>query len=421
MRVFAFALSLLLGASVVQAQTTKGTLQSDVTTSFPDNTTGLITPLALRTWLNEALLSWQQAPRVRTNATTSDTIAIADYGNLVIEGNASPVAVTVPQATGSFLTFNFYISNSGAGLVTLTPVAGNICGPAGCAGTYALAQGQTVQLISDTSNWRVAGGGLTSAAALGANLPVIGTGTGLASGTRSGTTTAFATVSGPLTNGRCVAIDASGNLVDSGASCANAPAVTLRGNPTAGSAAAVDFTINGLTALASPDANLDYLPVWDHTAGTFKKINPGTIAASATSGVSSLGGQTGAITCGNSLLCSGGSISAYNSLPVTTPESCGGGTGVADNLVAFQCMATFCNAQGACRIELVKNGVYTFAVANITGTNVSAFSLTTATTVIFNGNGAKLTTPNLYTGSAGWRGRSHAVRVCHHGCEVRTD
>lgn len=52
------------------------------------------------------------------------------------------------------------------------------------------------------------------------NLPVIGgTPGGLAQGTRSGNTTEFGTVTGSLTNGHCVSIDASGNLIDAGGAC----------------------------------------------------------------------------------------------------------------------------------------------------------------------------------------------------------
>jgi len=62
---------------------------------------------------------------------------------------------------------------------------------------------------------------IASSGALTANLPVIGGGAGVAPtvGTRSGNTTSFATTSGTLTNGNCVKIDASGNLVDNAAAC----------------------------------------------------------------------------------------------------------------------------------------------------------------------------------------------------------
>jgi len=62
---------------------------------------------------------------------------------------------------------------------------------------------------------------LASSGALTANAPVIGGGAGGAPtvGSRSGNTTTFATTSGVLTSGHCTQIDASGNIVDSGAAC----------------------------------------------------------------------------------------------------------------------------------------------------------------------------------------------------------
>lgn len=64
-------------------------------------------------------------------------------------------------------------------------------------------------------------GVIASSSALTANLPVIGGGAGAtpSSGARSGNTTTYGTTSGALTNGHCVQIDPSGNLVDAGGAC----------------------------------------------------------------------------------------------------------------------------------------------------------------------------------------------------------
>ena len=51
------------------------------------------------------------------------------------------------------------------------------------------------------------------------NLPIANGGTGLTSFSRSGNTTVFGTTNGSLTNGHCVSIDSSGNLVDAGGAC----------------------------------------------------------------------------------------------------------------------------------------------------------------------------------------------------------
>ncbi len=64
-------------------------------------------------------------------------------------------------------------------------------------------------------------GVMTSSGALTANMPVIGGGAAavVGVGTVSGNTTKFATMSGSITSGNCVKVDASGNLVDFGGAC----------------------------------------------------------------------------------------------------------------------------------------------------------------------------------------------------------
>lgn len=87
------------------------------------------------------------------------------------------------------------------------------------------------------------------------------------------------------------------NLVGNSA-LTQSPGVTIKGNPTNATANVSDFTINGLIASTNPDAANDYLIIWDHTAGTLKKINPTTIAGSNIAGVSSIASNTGAFTLG---------------------------------------------------------------------------------------------------------------------------
>lgn len=81
---------------------------------------------------------------------TTDTILPADCGNRVTESNASPVAVTVPVANGSFTNGYFTeVVNLGAGLVTITPTASTIDGAA----SLTLTQFQSVVIVSDGSNY----------------------------------------------------------------------------------------------------------------------------------------------------------------------------------------------------------------------------------------------------------------------------
>lgn len=62
--------------------------------------------------------------------------------------------------------------------------------------------------------------GGTGATTFASGAPLIGAGTGaISTGTKSGSTSIFATTNGTLTSGDCVSIDVSGNLVDAGAAC----------------------------------------------------------------------------------------------------------------------------------------------------------------------------------------------------------
>lgn len=90
---------------------------------------------------------------------------------------------------------------------------------------------------------------------------------------------------------------------------AQAGAATLIGNATAGTANATAFTIQGLTNITTPNATLDLIPIYNHTSGTIQYTNASQITSAVGSGVTSLGGLTGVITCGSGVTCAGGSIS----------------------------------------------------------------------------------------------------------------
>src|SRR5438874_1439513 len=77
---------------------------------------------------------------------------------------------------------------------------------------------------SATDTWTAigTGSGVTPDATLTASLPLIGAGTTHATvGTRSGNTTKYVTTTGTLTSGDCVKIDASGNFIANGSTCAS--------------------------------------------------------------------------------------------------------------------------------------------------------------------------------------------------------
>jgi hypothetical protein len=74
-----------------------------------------------------------------------------------------------------------------------------------------------------------------------------------------------------------------------------AGAATFLGNPTASGATPTYFTLQSLTARGAPDATNDKIPILDNATGTLKWVSPGLVAASGSSGVSSLDSVTGAI------------------------------------------------------------------------------------------------------------------------------
>ncbi len=98
-------------------------------------------------------------------------------------------------------------------------------------------------------------------------------------GNGSGVATAVVP-SGDLTMTNAGAFSIAANAVTN-AKLAQAAAVTLKGNPTNATADVQDFTISGLTDIGSPNTTLDFLLIWDHTAGTLKKVTPSAVTGGA--------------------------------------------------------------------------------------------------------------------------------------------
>lgn len=154
-RILSILLSALLALSPAYAQQTKSQLNTEVSTNYPDNTTGAITPAILRSTTNDIIASFQQAPTVNAQVSTTYTVQLSDYGKLVTFTNTNPIAVTLPQATGAFSTFNFYVLNKGAGTVTITPTTSTINGAA----SYAVPQNSNAIIVSDGTNYQVVAAG----------------------------------------------------------------------------------------------------------------------------------------------------------------------------------------------------------------------------------------------------------------------
>lgn len=203
-RLIAAALIAFAAAIPARAQFTKSTLSTQIGTQFPDNSTGAITPATTRTWLNGLVNSFQQFPAVNPQAGTTYAFVIGDYGQLVTFNNAAPVAVTLPQAAGTFSIWNSYVANLGAGVVTITPATSTING----ASTLVLSQGQSAWIVADGTNYQVfRGNSLPFSGTAGALLCYTNTTTIGSSFTATGNGVIFANGSG---NGTCPGYTASG-------------------------------------------------------------------------------------------------------------------------------------------------------------------------------------------------------------------
>jgi hypothetical protein len=81
---------------------------------------------------------------------TTYTVVAGDEGKIVSLANGSSVAVTLPQATGSFTTgWSVTLVNIGAGTVTITPTTSTIDGLS----SVALLQYQSITVVSDGTNY----------------------------------------------------------------------------------------------------------------------------------------------------------------------------------------------------------------------------------------------------------------------------
>jgi hypothetical protein len=224
---------LLLLAAPAHAQQNKVAMTATIASCFPTQSVGAITPASVVTCLTTLINSYQQATQVRTVTGTTDTLATTDYGNLIRYSSASPVAVTLSQATGTFGTFNFFATNNGTAAATITPATSTIGGSS----SLTLAPGQSAFIVSDGVNWDTwqtaqvasnttlglaqcdgvtvicsAGGVLTAIAATGASI-TIGT-TTITSGTNGN---CLNVTTGKLGQQSCASLTASDQTVSGGA------------------------------------------------------------------------------------------------------------------------------------------------------------------------------------------------------------
>lgn len=165
-KLLAAALALFALCAPASAQNSKATMTTEINTNFSDNTIGSITPAIARTTYTDMVNSYQQATAIRSVALTTDTIVLADYGHWVQYNNSSAIAVTLPQAAGSFVAFNFWAKNNGSGAVTITPAVSTING----ATSLVLQKNQTAWIVSDGTNWQILPSNNTVSASTPANI-----------------------------------------------------------------------------------------------------------------------------------------------------------------------------------------------------------------------------------------------------------
>jgi len=162
-------------------------------------------------WLRVA----QDLVAVNAQTGTTYTLLASDRSKLVTLSNASPVAVTIPVATGAGFPAGFItkIQNIGAGTATLTPTTSTINGAA----SLALLQNQSIDLVSDGTNWHA----LTGVTVFPVTTPVTNEfATGMnSSGVLSLAQPSFANISSTLAESQLPATIAAGSsltLIDAG-------------------------------------------------------------------------------------------------------------------------------------------------------------------------------------------------------------
>lgn len=164
---------------------------------------------------------------------------------------------------------------------------------------------------------------------------------------------------------------------------------TLLGNPTSAPAQPQAFAIQNLPNLSTPNATLDFFPIYDHTTGQIKYSSPSQLP-----GLGSPLAQNNAWTGTNDFQSrvTFGGVPFFDAKSSANGCSAAVGDGVTDDTAALQCKVTYLtNTYGGGRLYLPP-GTYlvsggTFAVTNGVilegaGMNVSAIKTNTNTIAV---------------------------------------
>lgn len=102
------------------------------------------------TWDGAKCINTAVGIAINAQTGTTYTVQAGDKGKLVTLSNGSAIAVTLPQATGSFVApWYTYACNVGAGAVTITPTTSTINGFT----TLTLGTGDCTTIVSDSTNY----------------------------------------------------------------------------------------------------------------------------------------------------------------------------------------------------------------------------------------------------------------------------
>lgn len=307
-RIIALLLAPLCGAFLCQpsyAQKTKAQLNTEVSTTFPDNIVGAITPAGVRIFQSDVINSiMPTAPVVSGNlacfngttgllqdcgvAPNSLTVGVTNVANgssgNVLFNNAGKLGEYTISGTGGVAMTNspaFVTPNIGAATASGLTSAGQISASTSTAGLgsgfFATGSGASVawnrtDLGADLKNWDITVN--NSGSLIGRTISDAGAvGTAWITVARSGTS--VSSVSIP-------ALTYAANSVGN-AALAQSAANTLKGNPTGATANQQDFTIGGLTQKATP-AGTDLLVIQDQAAsGALKYATVSSAVASSIS------------------------------------------------------------------------------------------------------------------------------------------